>query len=234
MIAQIIENNKLTDNIFQLKCRVKDYNGFIFEPGQYIIIKKNIDGDVIKRAYSFSSLPKYLPDFELTIRKHTDGKMSPVLVDLGIGEFFEFLPPMGLFNWKMVKNRNIVLIAIGCGIAPLKSMIDGWLEKPKKKLNLILFFGNRYPDQVPYQKYFADLAEKYNNFHFYSCVSRLEKDQDGLFSGRVNEVMSRKYYQYQDTDFVLCGSDEMIKGMKDFLDKKGVKSDRIYFENVLA
>lgn len=234
MIAEIIENNKLTENIFQLKCRADDYNGFTFEPGQYIVVKIVVGDREIRRAYSFSSLPKELPFFDLTIRRHLDGKVSPILTDLRVGEKFNFLDPMGLFHWKMVKNKRIVLVAIGCGIAPIKSMIEAWLENPDFGYDLTLFFGNRFFDQVPYQDYFLELAKKNTNFHYFSCISRLEGLKDGFFFGRVNDVMLREIDRYYDTDFVVCGSDDMIKGMKLFLEQKGVRSNNIYYENVLA
>ena len=50
--AMVLENRQLTDEIFQIVCRLEDESDFEYVAGQYVFFEKDIDGQKVKRAYS--------------------------------------------------------------------------------------------------------------------------------------------------------------------------------------
>lgn len=227
--AKLVENNQLTDNIYQLKYEVIS-GEMAYKPGQYLMIDKELEGQKIKRAYSISSTVKELPIFDLTVRRFPDGKMSSWLTNLGPGEEIEMIGPLGLFTADMGSNKQKILIAIGCGIAPLKAMLERWVSD--EIFSVKLFYGNRFLSGIPYHNYFLDLAIRNNNFDYYPCVSRLEKPVESIYAGRVYDVMAEELSDFTDVDFYLCGSKEMIAQVREFLVQRGVNPKNIFFEQI--
>jgi len=232
MIAKLVEKNQITDEIFQLKCVVEDYDNWQIQAGQYVIVEKTEGEQKVRRAYSISSLPGDLPSFELTIRLYPEGKVSSYLTGLNIGDTLVFNGPFGNFGVNRRKENNVVLLAIGCGIAPLKAMVLQWLNQ-KEKIEIKLFFGNRYIEQIPYDKLFQQLNREHNNFFYYPCISKLTESTPGYYSGRVNQVMEKEIRNFRERDYFICGSQLMLEDMKDFLERKGVREGNIFFEKVV-
>lgn len=227
--AKLIEKNQLTDNIYQLVWQVVE-GDLSFQSGQYVLIEKSFTGKKIKRAYSISSRPNEMPVFELTVRRFDDGLMSSFLTDLLVGSEVEMLAPLGIFTSGLGKNRRKCLIAIGCGIAPLKSILQDWIENDDYSVSL--FYGNRFLDGVPYHEQFKMWQTEKTHFQYYPCISCLTEEVEGVFQGRVYDVMNREINDFTGQDYYLCGSREMIDQVKDFLLSKGVKATNIYFEQI--
>jgi len=228
--AKLIANNQLTDNIYQLIWELT-VGELIFQPGQYVLINQEFNEKNIKRAYSFSSVPSDLPQFELTVRRFDDGLMSSWLTDLPAGSELEMVAPLGVFTSDLGKNQRKCLIAIGCGIAPLKSIMQDWLNNNNYEVSL--FFGNRFLGGVPYHEQFEQWQSVNESFHYYPCISRLrEETTEGVYRGRVYEVMDNEIKDFNNQDYYLCGSREMIDQVKEYLLAKGVAADNIYFEQI--
>jgi ferredoxin-NADP reductase len=227
--AKLIAKKQLTDNIYQLKF-VCLLGKFSFQSGQYLLVEKETDGKKIKRAYSISSTVEDMPEFELTVRRFEGGVMSTWLTDLVPDDEVEFYGPLGVFTADLGNNNSKVMVAIGCGIAPLKSIIERLLKKNGYQVDL--FYGNRFVSGVPYHNYFQQLVGKYKGFRYFPCISRLDQLISGVYAGRVNDVMSEFIIDYSNRDYYLCGSKEMIGQVRDFLIKKGADEKSIYFEQI--
>jgi len=227
--AKLLAQKPLTENIYQLRWQATQ-GKLDFIPGQYVIIQIESGGRTVKRAYSISSDPDELPEFEMTVRRFPDGLVSSWLTDLPIGSELELTGPLGIFTAKLGENDDKVLVAIGCGIAPLKSVLSYWLKNTGN--NVYLFYGNRYLSGVPYHDYFKDQAAKNNNFKYFPCISRLEEGQSGVYAGRVYDVMSDELSDFMQKDFYLCGSKEMIAEVREFLLGYGVDKKNIFFEQI--
>lgn len=227
--AKLMAKDQLTENIFRLRFKLKE-GELNFVPGQYVLIEREFAGEKIKRAYSISTRPEELPIFELTVRRFEGGRMSTFLTDLNLDEELEMQGPLGIFTGQLGKNKEKVLIAIGCGIAPLKSILQHWLTDTSFLVSL--FYGNRFLQDIPYHDYFIELKKKYDNFYYYPCVSRPETSVDGIFTGRVYDVMAEQVIDFSGKDYYLCGSREMISQVREFLVTRGVDGKNIYFEQI--
>ena len=117
---------------------------FAFEQGQNITIKKNIDGEEVRRSYSICAAP-YENELKVAIKKVVGGKFSSYANDtLKQGDTIEVMPPTGKFNSPLqsTNRKNYAAFAAGSGITPVLSIIKTTLQIEPLS-NFTLVFGNK-------------------------------------------------------------------------------------------
>lgn len=146
---------------------------FDFAAGQYVSIRYG--GRT--RPYSIASSPTR-DDAELCIRRVPDGRLSPRLCDeLSVGDEITVRGPNGHLLLEGPSKRDIVFLATGTGVAPMKSMIDYTFETGRDEYRGVerdvwLFLGAAWKDDLPYHDAFLELASEHENFHYVPCLSR--------------------------------------------------------------
>lgn len=220
--SKIIETKYITDNTKHIIISIPE--DFDFYPGQFVSLLFYINGEEIRRPYSIASNPK--PNkLELCIKILPNGRISPIIDALKIGDEIEAIGPMGNFYiFDEYLNKNIILISTSTGIAPFRSMIIHLLENDfKNKLKLIT--GYRYKKDILYEQEFKNLEEKNKNFSYRRILSQ---DEDENERGYVQKLIENNFdvnaYYY------ICGLKEMVNSVKDFLLEKGIPKDNVLFE----
>jgi ring-1,2-phenylacetyl-CoA epoxidase subunit PaaE len=208
---------------------------FEFEQGQNITLKKNIDGEELRRSYSICTAP-FENELKVAVKKAEHGKFSTYLNDnLKEGDELEVLPPTGKFNTKLqTENKKYYLaFAAGSGITPILSIIKTTLQtEPKSSFTLVL--GNRNRSSIIFFEELEALKNKYlNRFVFINILSR-EKTDSPINSGRIDIqklISLQRLINYKTIDnYFLCGPEEMIFCVKDFLEQQQIDSKKIHFE----
>jgi ring-1,2-phenylacetyl-CoA epoxidase subunit PaaE len=208
---------------------------FLFEQGQNITIKKKIDGEEIRRSYSICSAP-FENELRVAVKKVEGGKFSTYANGtLKAGEELDVMPPTGKFNTKL-KTQNAkqyLAFVAGSGITPVISIIKTTLQtEPASSFTLV--FGNRGRHSIIFFEELEGLKNKYlNRFNFINILSR-EKTDAPINSGRIdfNKLTElNKLVDYKNTDeFFICGPEEMIFCVKEFLEARGIEQKKIHFE----
>ena len=208
---------------------------FSFAPGQNITIKKIIDGEEIRRSYSICTAP-FEKELKVAVKKVEGGKFSFFAnTQLKAGDELEVLPPTGSFTIKPeAANRNqYVAFAAGSGITPVIAIIKTILQtEPHSEFTLL--FGNRSRSSIIFFEELEALKNKFlQRFNFINILSR-EKTDTPINSGRINVeklVELTKLIKYECVDeFFICGPEEMIFCVKDFLEQRGINKKKIHFE----
>ena len=208
---------------------------FLFEQGQNITIKKEIDGEEVRRSYSICSSP-FENELRVAVKKVDGGKFSGFAnADLKVGDQLDILPPTGRFNTKLhIQNaKQYLAIAAGSGITPVISIIKTTLQtEPASTFTLV--FGNRGRSTIIFFEELEGIKNKYlKRFNFINILSR-EKTDAPINSGRIDtEKLSalNKLVDYKNTDeFFICGPEEMIFCVKDFLEILNIDKKKIHFE----
>ena len=201
-----------------------------FISGQFISI--NIK-EGVKRSYSITSSPNGTANFDLVVDISPAGAGSKFFENLKVGDIINFLGPMGKFTLHS-ETGNIVFLAAGTGIAPIKSMIGYLLEKQEKNHDfqarkIYTYLGFRYLEDIFYKDYFENLTKKHPNFFFKLILSR---PVDGWIGdcGYVQNFIETKILQDPNSHFYVCGGGAMVKGVTQFLKSKQVNCERIHFE----
>lgn len=208
---------------------------FLFEQGQNITIKKEIDGEDIRRSYSICSSP-FENELRVAVKKVDEGKFSSFAnSSLKAGDALEVLPPTGKFNTKLhTENaKQYLAFAAGSGITPIISIIKTTLQTEAAS-QFTLVFGNRGRNSIIFFEELEGIKNRYlNRFNFINILSR-EKTDAPINSGRIdfNKLTElNKLIDYKNTgEFFICGPEEMIFCVKEFLEASGIQQKQIHFE----
>jgi len=207
---------------------------FSFKAGQYITLKKELNGTELRRAYSISSSPAS-GKLTVGIKKMPSGTFSVYANDsIHAGDILEVAPPEGRFIFNAGgKPQTIGAFAAGSGITPIMSIAETVLQSNTNN-NFVLVFGNQTPDETMYREALLQLQEKYNDRFFIQWVYSRSSEPDCLF-GRienvtVNLVLKNKYKALSFDAFYLCGPEKMIHTVTDSLKNNGIPDDHIWFE----
>jgi len=207
---------------------------FKFTPGQYITIKKEIDGKELRRAYSICSSEKS-NSIRIGIKAVDNGTFSIfATTKLTEGDILEVSPPEGRFILNPESDGQYYLaFAAGSGITPVLSMLKSVLETENNN-KFVLVYGNKSPAVTMFKDEIDELSAKHSDrlFVYYSFSEANE--EDALFgridTSTVNFIIKNKHKGIDFDEFFLCGPEDMIDKVKsDLLDKK-ISEDNIHFE----
>ena len=208
---------------------------FKFIPGQYITIKKTLEGQEVRRAYSIcSSLQSNI--IKIAIKKVDNGLFSKYAVnELKIGDVLEVSRPEGRFDLmpNSKHEKSYAAFAAGSGITPVLSMINSVLETETES-HFVLVYGNKSLADVMFKEEIDALVITYpNNFTVQYVYSQYQ--EDGTIFGRIdtsvlNFILNNKCKDLKFDDYFLCGPEPMINLIKSNLLEKGVEEKNIHFE----
>ncbi len=224
-VSKIIKIKRLPFDILIIRLeRPKDFE---FKSGQYISINIPSKGGIVRRPYSIAShtFKDYL---ELCVRKIQGGKGSEYLSKLKEGDEIKFFGPFGRFNYKGNKDDDVIFIAPGVSIAPVKSIIENLLEKGHKG-KLILIRGARNEEDLPYEEKFKELKLKHENFEYYNILSR-PKQKDFENKGHAQKFILKFLPENFFGDIYICGFFEMIEEIIKILENKGISKENVFNE----
>ena len=209
---------------------------FKFTQGQYLTLKTKINGEDVRRSYSLCSSP--LDDeWKVAVKKIEDGRFSTYANQvLKEGDVLEVMPPNGRFFRKIdeTASKNYVAFAAGSGITPIHSIIKTHLlREPNSTFKL--FYLNRNVQSIILREEIEGLKNKFlGRLELYYFLTQEERDAP-LFNGRFSteklETVAEKLMDVDRVDdFFICGPNDMIFLIKEFLEKKGVEKEKVHFE----
>lgn len=207
---------------------------FTYLPGQHITLRTTIDNEDIRRSYSLCSSPLN-NEWRIAVKK-VDGGIFSAFANhtLQTGDEIELMPPLGHFVLQHSNSaKRYICIAAGSGITPVLSIIKtGLLNQPKSQFTLI--YGNRTRQSIIFKEEIEALKNKFmERFQLIHILSR-EHTEAPLNEGRINAEKCEQIFKHVvslDADeFFICGPEEMIFSIKEWLESKNVDSKKIHFE----
>ncbi|MDQ6985830.1 MAG: FAD-dependent oxidoreductase [Candidatus Dojkabacteria bacterium] len=223
--SELLSKRNITENVLELTYSVP--NDLTFIPGQFMNISVTAP---YRRPYSILDMKDGEVSFMIGVGE--PGKGSDYFKEVEIGSKTTLMGPLGRFKLNDSSNKKI-FIATGVGIVPFIPMIKELLNPADGvKIETELFFGARFlNDTKVVTDYLGDLITTDNNLIVMNAITKPEHDELDFFHGRVNVLIdSRKdNIDFRNTDFYVCGSNEMIKGVRTQLKELG--ADQIFMEN---
>jgi NAD(P)H-flavin reductase len=163
------------------------------------------------------------------VRATGTGWVSAALVRrLQAGDMIRIGPPMGSMTLDRNSTRDIVCVAGGTGLAPIKALIDE-LTRYNRTRWVHLFLGAKDRDDLYDLRALSRLAGRYPWLSVVPACS-----EDPTYSGeqgRINEVVER-FGPWPDHDFFVCGSPAMVRATLGTLAGMGVPSLRVHYDAV--
>ena len=207
--------------------------GFAFQPGQYMVFRiPSADGrEVIRRSYSISTPPSDARHFEICVRAVAGGHGSNWVHRLRPGQVVKAEGPVGDFVLGG-GDRDLVMIATGTGMSPIKSMLLHLLDQRSQR-RVRLFFGVRAVQDLFYTDLLRGLEAHYPAFSSELAVSSPDPAQWAGARGRVTRLIEERLTadDAARSEAYLCGSRAMIEDASALLRAKGMDPAHIHFEN---
>lgn len=201
---------------------------FDFEAGQFLnIIIESDPAKPVKRSYSIASTPLWKGYLDLCWKKVEGGFATGYLWTLKEGDKLKIQGPLGRFTVRRPLPETIAFVSTGTGIAPFRSMFHTLLAQ-NEKVQILNIFGNRYDEDILYQKEFEDLEKKYPNFKNVFTVSRPK-----LWAGEkryVQHLLPIHIKNPATTHIYICGLTNMITEVQSAAAAMGMPKEQIFFE----
>lgn len=220
----------LSSDLKEIRLRLIKPACIDFNAGQYIQLI--IPGTGEQRAYSIVS-PQDIKNKITLIVKFVSGGLCSTYIHrkLKKGDKVYFTGPHGSFGVKDF-SRDIIFVAGGCGIAPIRSIIDALMKKGFQN-ELKYFFGARSKENLYFYDQYRRLAGERKNFEFIPVLSHpLKEDNWRGETGFVHEAIEK--YSFRSTDYhvYVCGPPVMIESVISVLEAKGFSTDNIFTDNI--
>ncbi|RJO73555.1 phenylacetate-CoA oxygenase/reductase subunit PaaK [Nocardia panacis] len=205
---------------------------FRFRPGQFLTLRRTVDGVEERRSYSICAPQGDAPG--VGVREVTEGLFSRWLVhELAPGDTVQVQAPSGGFTADPALGGDHLLIGAGSGITPLLSIAASLLANPASSVTLL--YGNRRSGTVMFADELADLKDQYGaRFSLIHVLSREPRDVE-LFSGRLDAerigAIIGALIALDTVDHAwLCGPLGMVQDATTVLSAHGMPTDRIHRE----
>ena len=189
-------------------------------PGQVAILRA---GDELPGYFAFASAPSD-PDLEFLVKQKIG--VSNVIFDLNVGDQIELVDVTGRgFPLDQQKNRDLIFVAMGTGVAPLRSALRHVLKNKSDFGQLIVLYGARTPDDFCYRSEIDQWAN--SGVELRQVISRPDGHDWSGPTGYVQSLLDHVLPDLHSPVALICGSLEMIDQTRDRLSKMGFKSDEI-------
>ena len=213
---------------------------FRFQPGQYLTLRSDLDGQDLRRSYSICA---GLDDGALRVgvRKVPGGVFSTWANErLRPGDMLQVFPPQGHFTLALpaesadVAPRHIVGIAGGSGITPILSIMKSLLARePRSRFTLL--YGNRTPRSTMFKEELEDLKNRHMGRLALHPVFSAEQVDSPLHSGRLDRdklgLFLRTLVPAASIDEVfVCGPHRFNDDVEAALLEAGVPAERLHVE----
>ncbi len=209
---------------------------FTYHPGQNITVRATIGNEDLRRSYSICSSPAE-NELRIAVKQVTGGKLSTHLNEhLQTGDRLDILPPTGTFYTEInpAHQKSYLAFAAGSGITPVISIIKAVLAaEPNSEFTLV--FGNRDRSSIIFKEQLEGIKNRYlDRFSIHHILSR-EKTDATIYTGRIDtakcQLLAEKLINFKNPDEIfICGPEQMIFSIKDWLEQNGIDSRKIHFE----
>jgi ferredoxin-NADP reductase/predicted pyridoxine 5'-phosphate oxidase superfamily flavin-nucleotide-binding protein len=211
----------------------------LFQAGQHLPLRFNIDGDVHIRTYSLSSAPSD-DFFRISVKR--DGRVSTHLHEqIRVGDLLEARAPQGHFTVAPHERRPLVLLAAGVGITPLLSMLREVVYQGLRTRRIRptwLIQSSRTLADQPFRRELDRLLEDAGDaVRVVRLLSQPEAEavqgEDFDLSGRIDVALLKDLLtveDYDQLDFVVCGPGSFTQALYDGLRELDIRDSRIHAE----
>jgi sulfhydrogenase subunit gamma (sulfur reductase) len=197
-----------------------DGHGVSFISGQVGVLQV---GKEDPAYFAFAGAPA---DQQLEILvKRTIGA-SVALFDLHEGARVDLLSVVGNgFDLDRHKGRDLVFVAMGTGVAPLRSALRHVLNRKEDFGQLVVLYGARTPDDFCYR----DETQSWEDagVELRQVISRPDGHDWSGPTGYVQTLLDHVLPDLKSPVALVCGSREMIAQTRDRLQRMGFASDAI-------
>jgi len=246
--ANITSKIEMSPRVMTLRVAAHGWDLPEFTPGQFAVLglpgsaprahwseaepTPSDPAKMIRRPYSITSSSRNHEYMEFYISMVSTGALTPRLFALNVGDPIWLGPKVsGMFTLNQVpKEKNIVMVATGTGLAPYISMLTSELQcgSPRK---FAVLHGAFHSWDLGYRSELQTMQYLCQNFSYITTIDRPDDEpvpwmgktgwvQELWKSGVIADAWGEKPTP-ENTDVFLCGVSGMVNAMMEALTTEG-------------
>ncbi|GLZ37532.1 flavohemoprotein [Actinokineospora sp. NBRC 105648] len=223
--AQVVDHERLGWDLAVVRVR-PDYP-LVYKPGQYLSVEVP-QRPRLWRYFTPANAPSPDGVIEFHIRGVENGWVSrSIVAHAKVGDRWRLGPPMGRIGVDRASGRDVLMIAGGTGVAPMRSIIDDlaqWGDNP----HVHLFTGGRVRADLYDLPHLQNVAVT-NPWLTVTPVLESDPDAYGVEHGTLADIVTR-YGAWPDRDVLVAGSPGMIRSTVSRMLVAGTPLDRITYD----
>lgn len=221
--CEIITVTDLTPGEKLFRVRRTDGTPLGHLPGQFVQVSLLGWGEA---PISVASSPTRDGFFELGVRRA--GSLTGAMHTMKAGDTFGIRGPFGRpFDLPRLRGQDLILISGGCGLAPMRSLIQYCEDRPDEFGTISILYGAK----SPIDRLFKDELAAWDASARFACSLTVDSISGGdCFSGSVGLITALipPLTFFPDTTIAaIVGPPAMYRAVIDELHKKGLSSNRI-------
>ncbi len=224
VVSDLVRVEKLTELETFFEVKLPGGRDLNHEPGQFVEV--SIFG-VGEAPISVSSSPLKKGSFEMVVRRV--GNVTNAMHKLKAGDKIGIRGPFGHgFNLDEFKGRDVVIVAGGIGLVPLRSLINTILDPSQRKDygRLIILYGAKTENEFLFRDELK-MWEEREDVELKITVDRKTPNWNGHV-GVITTLIPDVKLNLKNTVVAVCGPPVMYKFVILSLQAKGLKDNQIY------
>lgn len=191
-------------------------------PGQFVMVSLFGIGEA---PISIASSPTQGDPFELVVRKV--GALTTALHALSVGDPVGIRGPFGNgFPVEHLSGKDLLMVAGGTGIIPLRSMIRYAIDQRRNFGRVVVLLGCKTPQDLLFAEEYRQWEERFD-IHFSCTVNRADPEWKGNV-GLITELIPRAEVDPGKTFSLLVGPAPMVKAVVERLLEHGIPSNHVF------
>lgn len=221
MPARIVSIDRLAEDIVKVVLRTPPASPLRFLPGQYV----DVLAAGVRRSYSLANAPRDDAALELIVKRYPGGQLSHYWFEAAKpGDLVRIEGPFGTFFLRDDGPADILFLATGTGIAPVKALLEELARDPARaaRHRLSVFWGNRAAESFCWDAAGLGLDV---------AVHHLLSDREAAWAGArgyVQDAAVAAGVNLADTVVYACGSQAMIAAARAQLLALGLPPRRFF------
>ncbi len=232
---QVLSVRHWTDTYFSF--RTTRDPGLRFENGQFLMIGLEVDGRLLRRAYSVASA-NWEEELEIFSIKVQDGALTSRLQHVQVGDFVHVgRKPVGtLLLDDLRPGRTLWMLSTGTGLAPFLSLMKD-PDAYERFERVVLVHGVRHvadlayrvdiEAELPRHEFLGDAVRE--KLLYAPCVTREPFERRGritelLGDGRLEHSLGLPSIDPEHDRLMLCGGPAVLSDLRKLLDARGFEA----------
>lgn len=207
----------LSSDVMKVVLRLPPTQSFQYHPGQYVDV---IGFNGLRRSYSIASAYAVDGFIELHIRRVAGGAMSRYWFEQAKNnDLLRLNGPKGTFFLRDTADRDLIFLATGTGMAPIKAILEFLAVndfKSDQQKSLHVYWGGRTLPDLYWDPRAIGMV-----FQYTPVLSR-ETESDRWASGYVQTACLASHHDLSNSVVYACGSSNMIESARASLTLAGL------------
>ena len=222
-----------THDVMSFTLRADEPTMLRFDPGQYVTLTAEIDGEPMSRCYTIASAPTRPDCLTITVKRVPGGPVSNWLHDaVQTGTRLWVTGPHGRFSTAQHPARKYLFLSAGSGITPLMSMARTAVDLASTS-DIAFVHSARTPADIIFR---AELAHLQSSRYGFRVVAVCEQDSDVEAwhgpRGRLSlPLLRRAVPDLTEREVFTCGPAPYMDAVRSLLAQAGADPSRCHEES---